>query len=99
MASDLVGEPRAHFEIERVARLRPIEAEHDNVVRRAFDEQGVRRGHSGSPIGRQCCANHKGPSKGPPTRFKVNVYGWPGAVCNRWPVPIRTASLFGDDIT
>jgi hypothetical protein len=38
LASDLVGEPRAHFEIERVAHLRPIEAEYHNGVRRAFDE-------------------------------------------------------------
>src|SRR5450755_362266 len=51
MAGDLVGEPHAHFEIERIAHLRSIEAEHDNVVRRAFDEEGVRRGHGGLPMG------------------------------------------------
>jgi hypothetical protein len=44
MAGDLVGEPRAHLQIERIAHLRPIEAEHDNVVRWAFDEEGGRVG-------------------------------------------------------
>ena len=31
MAGDLLGEPRAYLEIERIAHLRPIKAQHDNV--------------------------------------------------------------------
>ena len=73
VARDLVGEPRAHLEIERIAHLRPVEPEHDNGVRRAFDEEGIRRGHGGLPMGWRCCAGHAFPSKGPCARAKVNA--------------------------
>ena len=73
MAGDLVGEPRAHLEIERIAHLRPIEPQHGDGVRRAFDEERIRRGHGGLPMGWRCCAGHAFPSKGPCARVKVNV--------------------------
>ena len=38
-ARDLVGQPRAHVEIERIAHLRPVEPQHDDIVRRTFDQQ------------------------------------------------------------
>ena len=42
---DLVGKPHAHLEIERVAHLRSIDPEDDDVLCRVFNEQGIRSGH------------------------------------------------------
>ena len=42
---DFVGKPRAHIEIERVADLRTVDLQDDNVIRRTFNDQGFRSSH------------------------------------------------------
>jgi hypothetical protein len=44
-ARDLIGQPRTQVEIERIAHLRPVEPQHGDLVRRAFDQQRIRRSH------------------------------------------------------
>ena len=42
---DLVGKPHADIEVERIADLRTIDPEDDDVLCRVFNEQGFRSGH------------------------------------------------------
>ena len=38
-ARDFIGKPRAHIEIERVAHLRAVDLQDDNVARRTFNDE------------------------------------------------------------
>ncbi len=49
-AGDLVGQSHAHLEIERIAHLRPIDPEDDDVLSRVLNEEGVRGGHEIGPV-------------------------------------------------
>jgi hypothetical protein len=46
-ARDLIGEARADRETERIADLRPIEPQDDDVVRGVFDQKLIWLGHDG----------------------------------------------------
>jgi hypothetical protein len=44
-ARHFVGKPRAHIQIERIAHLRAIDLQDNNVAGRTFNDEGIRRGH------------------------------------------------------
>ena len=46
-----VGKPRANIQIERIAHLRTVDLQDNNVAGRTFNDEGIRRGHGDRPRG------------------------------------------------